>query len=165
LQSSSSAGTSALISGTVASVALAAALALLAKRERKGALQPVNATSHWMHGDKAAKVRDANLSHTGVGLATHHAATTFWAFIFENWLATQRPRTPMLMLRDASAMTAVAAIVDYRLTPKRFTPGWENVLTPRSIGLAYVAMAVGLAAGAILSRRSRSERSHQVPLG
>ena len=37
---------SALISGTAASLAMTAALALLAKKEGKGALQPTNSTSH-----------------------------------------------------------------------------------------------------------------------
>ena len=146
-------GSSALVSGTVAGVVMAAALAWLAKREGKGALQPVNATSHWLHGDQAGAVREASLSHTGIGFATHHVSAVFWAFIFENYLATQPPRTPMLMLRDASVMSAIAAAVDYGLTPKRFTPGWEEVLPPRSIGVTYAAMALGLAAGAMLTQQ------------
>jgi hypothetical protein len=143
---------SALVSGTIASAAMAATLALLAKNRRNGALQPINATSHWLHGAQAGSVRDADLPHTGVGLGTHHAAAVLWAFLFENWLATRPPRTPMLLLRDASVMTAIAAVVDYGLTPKRFTPGWEEVLPPRSIGVAYAAMALGLAAGTTLTR-------------
>ena len=50
-------------------------------------------------------------------------------------------------------MSGFAAIVDYGATPKRFTPGWEFVLTKRSMTFAYIAMAFGLAAGADLYRR------------
>jgi hypothetical protein len=47
----------ALISGTAASLAMTAALALLAKKEGKGALQPINSTSHWLHGEQASLTR------------------------------------------------------------------------------------------------------------
>jgi len=57
------------------------------------------------------------------------------------------------MLRDALAMSAFAATVDYGATPKRFTPGWEFVLSRRSMAVAYVAMAFGLAAGALSAQR------------
>jgi hypothetical protein len=43
--------------------------------------------------------------------------------------------------------------VDYEATPKRFTPGWELVLSKRSMAATYVAMALGLAAAAMLPRR------------
>ena len=52
---------SALVSGTIAGVAMAAALAWLAKKEGKAAVQPVNATSHWLHGEHAGTIREADL--------------------------------------------------------------------------------------------------------
>jgi hypothetical protein len=87
---------SALISGTAASFAMTAALALLAKKEDKGALQPINSTSHWLHGEEASSVRSLDVSHTGDG--THHVSALFWAVIFERWLATRPKRTPLLTL-------------------------------------------------------------------
>ncbi len=50
-------------------------------------------------------------------------------------------------------MAALAAAVDYGLTPRRLTPGWELVLSRRSMVATYAAMALGLAAGAMLARR------------
>jgi hypothetical protein len=52
-----------------------------------------------------------------------------WAAIFERWLARQPQHTPLLIIRDAAAMSAIAAAVDYGITPKRATPGWEEVLS------------------------------------
>ena len=89
---------SALISGTAASFAMTAALALLAKKEDKGALQPINSTSHWLHGEEASSVRSLDVSHTGLGYGTHHVSALFWAVIFERWLATRPKRTPLLTL-------------------------------------------------------------------
>ena len=143
----------ALTSGTLASATSTIALALLARAEGKGVLQPVNSTSHWMNGEQAASWRSANLTHTAVGYATHHAATVFWAVLFERWLGVPRPAA-LPLVRDALAMSAVAAAVDYGATPKRFTPGWEFVLSKRSMAAAYAAMALGLAAGALINRHA-----------
>ncbi len=137
----------AIISGTAASLTSTAALAGLARLEGRGALQPVNATSHWLNGRTAGAVTRADLSHTLVGYATHHAATLFWAVLFESWIAPRRPLAAQTRLRDAVAMSAIAALVDYTVTPKRFTPGWEFVLSKRAMAAAYGAMALGLAAG------------------
>jgi hypothetical protein len=128
-----------------------AALAVAARWEGRGALQPVNATSHWLNGDAAGAVAAADLRHTGVGFATHAAATLFWATLFEAWLG-RRPRSRLRLGAEAAAMSALAALVDYRATPKRFTPGWELVLSRRSMAFAYAGMAAGLAAGVRATR-------------
>ena len=44
-----------------------------------------------------------------------------------------------------------AAAVDYLATPKRFTPGWEFVLSKRAMALTYAAMAAGLFVGAYVA--------------
>ena len=142
----------AAVSGTVASVTSSLALGALAAMEGKGVLQPGNATSHWRHGEKAAGVRAPDLAHTAVGYATHHAATVFWAVFFEAGIARRRPVAPLPMLGYAAAMSAIACVVDYKATPRRFTPGWEFVLTRRSMAAAYGAMAMGLAAGSLLTQ-------------
>ncbi len=143
----------ALLSGTTASATSTAALALVARLEGKGALQPVNATSHWLNGKAAASVSRADRVHTGVGYLTHHAATLFWAALFERAIARRRPLGALPMLGSALATSIVAAAVDYQATPKRFTPGWEFVLSRRAMAVAYAAMAVGLAAGALATQR------------
>ena len=143
----------AAVSGTLASVTSTVALALLARAEGHGALQPMNATSHWLHGKRAAGVEQADISHTAIGYTTHHAATLFWAVIFDQWVTRRPPSGPVPMLRDAMAMSAIAAAVDYTITPKRFTPGWELVLSKRSMAVVYAAMGIGLAAGALITQR------------
>ncbi len=143
----------ALVSGAVASATSTVALALVARAEGKGALQPVNSTSHWLNGEQAASFRGADLAHTAVGYATHHAATVFWAVLFERWVGARRPVAALPLMQDALVMSAVAAAVDYGATPKRFTPGWEFVLSKRSMAIAYAAMAAGLAVGALVNRR------------
>jgi hypothetical protein len=142
----------ALVTGTVAGLASAAALALLAKAEGKGALQPVNATSHWLHGDNAAACDRLDARHTLVGFATHYASAVFWALPYEFWRARRRPPAAGTRLRGACMTSAVAAAVDYGITPKRLTPGWELVLSKRSMVVAYGALALGLAVGTKLAQ-------------
>ena len=143
---------SALISGTAASLISTAALALLARAEGKGAIQPTNATSHWFHGDSAAGHAEADIAHTAVGYGTHHASALFWAFPFHVWLASQPPRSGLELLRDASVMSAIAATVDYGVVPRRLSPGWELVLSRKSMLVTYGAVALGLAGGALVAR-------------
>lgn len=142
----------ALLSGAGASLAAAAALALLAKGEGKAALQPINATSHWLHGEKAAACDELDATHTLVGFATHYASAVFWALPFEFWRARRRTPSAGTLLSGALVTSAVAAAVDYGITPKRFTPGWELVLSKRSMVVTYGMLAVGLAAGAKLGQ-------------
>ena len=145
-------GLSALVTGTAASIASTAALALLARAEGKSAVQPTNATSHWLHGDSAASYREPDVAHTLVGYATHHASALFWALPFEVWLAARPPRITAELLRDACVMSAIAAAIDYGVTPRRLTPGWELVLSKRSMAATFGVMALGLAAGAFIAR-------------
>jgi hypothetical protein len=155
-------GLSALVTGTAASVVSTAALALLARGEGKSTFQPTNATSHWLHGDRAASHREPDAAHTLIGYATHHVSTLFWAMPFEAWLAFQPPHTTAELLRDACAMSAIAAAIDYGATPKRLTPGWELVLSKRSMAATYGAMALGLAAGALVARAWLGENAKEV---
>lgn len=143
----------AAVSATATAITSGVALAATARAEGNGALQPLNATSHWLNGPRAADVRTDDVAHTGVGWATHYAATFFWAALFEGWVGRKRPLAPLPLARDAAVMASVAAAVDYLATPKRFTPGWEYVLSKRFMALAYAALGAGLALGALATDR------------
>ncbi|MBS7700096.1 MAG: hypothetical protein KF792_11075 [Chelatococcus sp.] len=133
----------ALVSGTAVGIATTAVLALLARIEGRDAVEPVNSTSHWYHGETAGSVRRLDTSHTLLGFVTHHSASVFWASIFQLWRRF-RPGRPALI--DAAGVSALAALVDYGIVPKRLTPGWEKVVSPTSIILAYGVMALALVA-------------------
>lgn len=149
---------SALVTGSVASVVSALALAVMAKAEGKAGVQPTNATSHWLHGDNAAGFHKADFAHTGIGYATHHASAVFWAAQFEAWLQANPPRSATALVGRAAGVSALAAAVDYVITPRRLTPGWEHVLSRPSMIGAFASLALGLAAGAAVSRALRSMR-------
>ena len=136
----------ALVSGTFAGIAASLALAACAKRENRSAAQPMNATSHWAYGDQAALLTNADLVHTGLGYGTHHMAAVLWACLFEYCRNRNEDHRPSAVLRDALIASATAAVIDYTITPHRFTPGWELVLSKRSMAAGYLAMAGGFVA-------------------
>lgn len=103
---------SAVTTGTVANFAAIGTLGLLARLEGQGPLQPVNATSHWLHGPQAGRTGRADFEHTGVGYATNHAAAVFWALPFTWWLARRR--------RRSGAEIAAGALIDPH-PPRRLT--------------------------------------------
>jgi hypothetical protein len=144
------AAASAVISGTVASLVSSATLGMLARLEGKSAVQPLNATSHWLHGENAGKVSELDARHTATGYATHHGASIFWATLFEAVLQGKQ-RTPLEIVKYAALVSAVAAAVDYGLVPKRLTPGWEEALSKPSMTAGFAAMALGLALGGVLT--------------
>lgn len=141
------------ISGTVVAVTTSAALAVLARLERRTAIQPVNSTSHWYWGDAAGRSRRLDVQHTVLGFVTHHGASLFWACTYE--LLRRHPRK-RVAFGDAVAISALAAVIDYAVVPKRLTPGWEKVVSPSAIGTAYTVMAVALAISPRFGRRGRS---------
>lgn len=150
---------SAFVSGSCAGLGSTGALAMAAWAEGKAAVQPLNATSHWLNGKHAGSYKGFDGPHTAVGFATNHAASIFWAVFYEAWLAWRRPMDPLSMLGGAMVTAAVAAAVDYGATPTRFTPGWELVLSRKGMAIAYGGLAIGLAAGALLTQPARHRAS------
>ena len=148
------AGKQALVSGSIASVLSTAVLALFGERKLRKPFAPTNSTSHWLWGDdESFNALEPSLRHTAVGYATHHASAVMWALFYHRWLAAERERTPATIVRDAALMSAIAAFVDYQLTPKRLTPGFEAHLTRTNMVGVFAAIAAGLAAGAFLGGR------------
>jgi len=155
---------SAAITGTVAGVVSTAALATLANAEGKSAPQPTNSTSHWLHGDDAAREQRIDLAHSAVGFATHQASAVFWALPFQAWLASRPQRSNIELLRDAAVMSSIAAAFDYGVTPKRLTPGWELTLSKKSMVAAFASLALGLATGAIVTRHVYPPSRRNIPV-
>ncbi len=145
-----------LLSGSLASITAALTLAAASKREGHRAAVPLNATSHWLHGDSAAAYCGVDWPHTGVGYATHNSATLMWAGVFEGLRQSSCRADLGAVARDAAIAATAAAIVDYTITPHRLTPRWELAVSKRSMALAYAAMAAGFVVSEFLLVESKS---------
>lgn len=142
------------LSGSLASILSAAALAACGKRETGSMFAAVNAVSHWLWGDRAAAHDEPSLRHTALGYAIHHGSGIFWGVLFERYVSRILDRQQVApTLAAAAGATAVACFVDYQLTPHRLQPGFEMRLSRPSLLLVYGAFGAGLAAGAWWLRR------------
>jgi len=152
-----------LLSGTCASILSTAALAARGRSEAGSALAPINAVSHWYWGDRATRVDHATVKNTVPGYLTHHATSIFWAVLFEKVFGGAMRGRPGRTLAMSAATAAVACFVDYQMTPRRLTPGFEHRLSRASLFLVYTAFAAGLAVTEIarvkMSQRRRGHRS------
>jgi hypothetical protein len=143
------------IGGAASSLASTAALALMGHGEANSAFAPTNAISHWIWGEKAARRDQPSLRYTLPGYLIHHASATFWSVLFERACGDLLDRKkPATTLAVATAASGVACFVDYQLTPERLRPGYEKRLSRPALALVYGMFGLGLAAGAMLSRRA-----------
>lgn len=135
----------AAVSGSVAAVVSTIALAALGRRDAGAALAPINAVSHWYWGDRATRRDEASVKYTLPGYVTHHGASIFWALFFERLFGRRARRDPATALATGAAVATLAAVVDYTITPKRLTPGYEERLSLPSLVAVYAAFGLGLA--------------------
>ena len=133
-----------LISGALAGTAAGIAVSLAGRREAGAYSAPLNATSHIVWGDAAARRNEISAKYTGTGTLLHYGAALFWAALYE----LLPGRAPL----RAAITTATAYVVDYHVVPRRLTPGFEMRVSKGALALVYGALALGLWAGSSLRR-------------
>ncbi|MFT3859583.1 MAG: hypothetical protein QM742_19460 [Aquabacterium sp.] len=166
-----------LAAGSMASLLSMLVLAWHGRRRHGSSTALINSPSHWVHGDRALRANAFSLRFTLLGALIHHLSSMFWAVLYEGVLsAWRKPQTPDSappaaqtpsaagMVATASALTAVAWLVDTRLVPARLTPGFERRSSSTGMLMIYGAFAVGLAAGALMiQRKSRPDTPANAP--
>jgi len=141
------------VGGTLASILSAAYLAWAGTRRGEPAA-PLNAVSHWFFGDRALREDEPSALYTATGYVTHHCASIFWATLYAKlWSAREEHKKPLPAAAGAIAAAGVASFVDYQLTPKRLTPGFEHRLGKPEMVNVYACFALGLALGSMLMRK------------
>ena len=141
----------AVTSGTIGGLAAAAAASLAGKREDGSYAAPLNATSHIIWGDEAARQDKPSLKYTLTGFLLNHASAIFWALFYEkllgkgekrqswhhpkNWnegarrdQATPAPTEAAILkpILDSAAVTAGAYLIDYHLIPSVLRPASKS---------------------------------------
>lgn len=141
------------VAGTAGSVLSTLALAAVGRRENGSAAAPINAASHWLWGDEALRQDRPSWRHTLTGALTQHAASVFWATLYAA-IVGHRPEAKRwdAAVAGGVATSAAAYVIDYTITPKRFTPGYEHRLDGRGMLVVYGALAAGFALGALALR-------------
>jgi hypothetical protein len=139
--------------GAVATAATTAAVALCGELEDGRAIAPINAVSHILWGDEAARDSRVSTKYTVTGLVLNGAAVTSWAIVRELLFCRRQHRTTLAnALAEGAAVSGLAYVTDYYLVPKRFTPGFEKRLSNKSLAGIYSVLAVSLGIAAWMRR-------------
>lgn len=126
-------------------------LMVLGAVERRSPFAPLNAISHMFYRSEAYGVDTPTAKFLIPGVALNLAAMAGWGLLLELSYRSLHvtPANVGLTVLLAIAMTVVAYVVDYHVVPKRFTPGFEYVLSIRALFGTYVILAMSLAAGGL----------------
>lgn len=139
--------------GAIAAATTTAAAVLCGQIENHQPIGPVNAVSHILWGDRAARQTGFSLKHTLTGAALNAAAVTSWAFIQEAAFGrTRRRATIGEAVLEGAAVSTLAYVTDYHVVPDRLTPGFEKRLSNKSLAAIYGVLAISLAVGALARR-------------
>jgi len=133
----------ALVSGTIAAAAVTLVASLAARRATGSSAAALNATSHFLWGERAGRENAYSAKYTGAGFIANYGASVFWALFYEA-LGKGKPRRPARALLDGALISAAAYVTDYHVVPKRLTPGFEMRVPRAALACVYAALAFGL---------------------
>lgn len=148
-----------LVSGTAAALASSVMLALCGWIENRKPFGPNNGPSQWLWGTPAARRTDFSPRYTLPGYFIHHAMSLMWSRM-HHFVFAPRARSQPLQQRVAqgAATAAVACFVDYRLTPRRLQPGFEQQLSRKSLFLVYASFGIAMGLATYCLTRNSGER-------
>lgn len=132
-----------LRTGAVLALTTSAAILTLSKGETDSAWSAVNAVAHIVDGDEKTQPKAFSPRESLLGLGINAAAMGAWGILYEGGLLVVC-RRPSLLFGALGALCT--AVIDYKIVPKRLTPGIETVLSPRAIVVSYAVLAATLAA-------------------
>ena len=125
--------------GLVLAAATNAVIMLASDKENDSPWAALNCVAHIVDGDDKEQPEGYAPRESRIGILVNGTAMSAWGVLYEGALLVTRTRSSPL-----TALLAVGAawVIDYRIVPKRFTPGIEKRLSQRSVLLSYTAMAV-----------------------
>ncbi len=139
-----------LKTGLLLAATTTAAIMLASDAENDSPWAALNSVAHIVDGDDKEQPTGYSPRESLLGLAVNATAMGAWGVLYEGALEVAGARSTPL---TAALGSAAAYVIDYKLVPKRFTPGIEKRLTPRSVLLAYASLAATLALSPLWNRR------------
>lgn len=144
------------ITGAIVGAATTAAVAVAGRRDSGSSIAPINATSHIVHGSKAATVTDVDVAHTALGFLLNMGAAVMWSTLYEKAFGAEADRGDLARAWfGGKTVAGLAYLTDYHAVPKRLTPGWEERISERSLMAVYGALALSLPIRGLLLSRFR----------
>lgn len=143
-----------LKTGLALATATNAAIMVASDRENGSPWAALNCVAHIVDGDDKEQPRDYSPRESGLGVLVNGTAMSAWGVLYEGALLPFGAKsTPITALVGAAA----AYFIDYKIVPKRFTPGIERRLSHRSVLVSYAALAAALALSPLWNRGPEGE--------
>lgn len=104
-----------------------------------------------LYGRQAYAIDEPKPKYLLPGILLNFGAMLGWSAVAEIALRLVKVPLPQsaLNLLVCGGVTIMAYIVDFYVVPKRFTPGFEHVLSSRSMLVVYALMTASLFAGSM----------------
>lgn len=147
-----------LISGSAAAAASTLVLSMCGWIEHRNPVGPNNGPGQWIWGRRAARRRHFSARHTLAAYAIHHVSALLWSRVHQALFVREvpQPRTLSRRLAEGAGTAALACFIDYRCTPKRFQPGFEQHLSRTSLLFVYAGFGAALGVAThLLTRGNR----------
>lgn len=131
-------------------VALIAAgsVALVGYLENGDGVAPLNTVSHIAFGDEGFEHPEPSVKYTGSALVLNQVSVTSWALLHEWIFGKARDEGKWgVSLLGGALVSALAYVVDFKLAPDRYKPGFETLISSRGLAAVYVLLALALGWG------------------
>ena len=139
-----------LKTGLALAAATNAAIMLASDRELGAPWAAINDICHAVDGDEVTQPTGWSPRESLLGVFINGTAMAAWGVLYEGALAATKTKSgPVPGLLAA----AVSYGIDYKLVPKRFTPGIERRLSGPSVLAAYLALGVALSLSGLWNGR------------
>ncbi len=142
---------SVLTTAGIATAVTSAAVTLASQLQTGHPAAGLNATSHIVWGDRAAKRNDFDWAHTALGAALNASAMVAWATVQHS--AFPRVKSVLGACAVGATVSALAYATDFHVVPKRLTPGFEKRFSQPVLLTVYGVLACALAFAAWRARR------------
>ena len=126
---------------------------VISKLETGSAAAGLNATSHIVWGDEAARVDGFEPKYTVVGGLLNAGAMLAWSVLHA---ALPRPRGMLTAVTSGLFISGIAYLTDYRVVPARLTPGFEKRFSPRGMVWMYGVLGAAFGVAGLFASRGRN---------
>ena len=134
-----------LAAGSAAAMTSTVVMSLCGWCESRNAVAPNNGPSQWIWGSASARRRHFSFRRTLAAYVIHHCSSLLWSRVHQGLFVREpRPQTLPRRVAEGAAIAALACFVDYRCTPRRFRPGFEQHLSRTSLLLVYAGFGAAL---------------------
>lgn len=126
----------------------AASVALIGQIENGDGTTPLNNVSHIAWGDDGFDQSELSVKYTGSALALNQVSVMSWALLHEWIFGKARDEGRWgVSLAGGILVSALAYVVDFKLAPDRYKPGFERLLSSRGLLAVYLLLALALGWG------------------